>query len=197
MSDRGRPRKPENAANRRFRESYGYAHRNASISEVVRLERVSIAEGTLSAGQQDLVSGILRSRSVAYAGKSAIGGRARRLLSTGAERDFRQLVATFNMSVLETAPVDEPWVLDTRGGCGWHRDSVVEMSWTLLICVTTDEPYEMQISGHTGDTIYDNLTWRTVKMTPGSYVIFPAKMWHRCEAAETNGRRIINTACKK
>lgn len=196
---RGRPKLPESAAQYRYRQKHGYARHNASISAKVRLRRVVIKEGGLSEAQRALAASISAAPLTPHPGRSTIGGsRVGRLLHTAAEGDLTQLLASFGLEPKEVPPEDEPWDLTNSGPCPWHTDSgAKEACWTFLLCLDAEDPYEMYISAATGHTIYEGVTWRSITMSAGSYIIFSAKLWHKCEARVGSKRRIINVQCHK
>lgn len=91
------------------------------------------------------------------------------------------------------------WVADTSGTCGIHIDMEDMRMWSFLFCVSTNAPYFMEFSHVVGRqaTPEDFEAPRRIKMTAGSWVVFPARMAHRCVAAKANKRTIINATGTK
>ena len=102
------------------------------------------------------------------------------------------------LKLLRVTGPEKGWLVENSyGTCTPHIDYGGKKKgiWSFLYCISTDKPYFMEFSPLKlgGEHAFANP--RRVKMTSGSWIVFPSRVYHRCVADMENKRTIINCLC--
>ena len=198
---RGRPRKARgNAAYQHLRRN-GFWPRGASSTD--QLDVVIRDQGTLPSHLQALAAGLPDLCTVPYRHSVALknsGAQAFEVLGTPGEPILERLAFELTgMRPIIPEPTDRPWLLKTRGTCKPHTDVEQKGVFTLVVCISTMQPYEMAISRRRELYQDERLRadqYRKISLDTFDYLVFPACMYHKCIALESNKRVILNTLVK-
>ena len=164
-----------------------------SASVTRQLEGIIRAQGMLTESQLESAStlvGLCKKPHPRAVSVKERGAKAYAIMGTAGETILRSLITEITGRFLY-APDDEasPWILRTHGTCVPHVDLQTPMIFTLVLCIATDEPYDMKISPN---KVYEATQTRTVTLDTGSFILFPANVSHECVAARSNKRIILN-----
>lgn len=197
----GRPRKTKgNAAYQHLRRN-GFWPRGASSTD--QLDVIIRDQGTLPSHLQALALRLLDLCTIPYRHSVALkssGAVAFEVLGTPGEPILERIAFELTgMRPIVPESTDRPWLLKTRGTCKPHSDSDKKNIFTLVVCISTTRPYEMAISRRR--ELYQNERlradqYRKIKLDSFDYLVFPACMYHKCIALESNKRVILNTLVK-
>lgn len=196
---RGRPQKP------RSQNAWGHLRRRGywppkTASTEKQLSTIIRKSGTLppylAALAKDLPYLCTHKYSQTVALKAGAEPKAFEVLGSPGEDSVRQIVTEITgMKIYAPEPGDAPWILKTNGSCDEHPDChhTLKGIFSLVICISTDKPYQMAISRNVLD---DATQFRYVELTNFAYILFPACMRHKCIADESNQRVILNALVK-
>ena len=197
----GRPKKAKGNA------AYQHLRRNGfwprGITSKAQLDVIIRDRGTLPPHLQTLAACLPDLCTTPYENSIALknsGATAFEILGTPGEPILEKLAFELTgMRPVAPGPADRPWLLQTRGTCKPHPDIEDKGFFTLVICVSTTRPYHMAISRrrdlYQGEKLRAD-QYRKVKLNAFDYLVFPACMYHKCMARETNKRTIVNTLVK-
>lgn len=197
----GRPRKARgNAAYQHLRRN-GFWPRGAASAD--QLDVIIRDKGTLPSHLQVLAARLPEQCTTPYRDSVALkssGATAFEVLGTPGE----PILETIAFELTGMRPVvpestDRPWLLKTRGTCKPHPDTENKGVFTLVVCISTTRPYHMAISRRRELYQDERLRadqYRKVELDAFDYIVFPACMYHKCIALESNKRVILNTLVK-
>ena len=191
----GRPSKPKQRKDFNFKYRVGYWPHNTSVKR--QLDHVIRSHGILPDRLASLAEKLPSQCKVPYSrnvGLKQSGAKAFEVTGAEAESSMKEIAAEITkMSIFAPNPEARAWILKTKGDCKQHIDYDLKGVFSLVVCIRTIAPYQMEFSRN---RFQEGRVFRTIEMKQYSYVVFPSVLFHRCTTDDTNCRTVLNVLVK-